>query len=244
MRLGLTSNPFRTLSRKEWGQIAFFTPEIARLVHQEHAHLQLIGNMGRGKTTTLMGIQARCEAQGQVVIYEYLAMGQRRFKAEFIQKFPDVFLLDEAQRLWQYEKFRLLKICQKNPTMRLIFSSHADLSGWFQHRNLPLITYDVDTLPTQSLADLLNKRLQFFQTVNPAALAFSTDAILYLEELFGSDRRRMEQFLYEVFELYSELQPLTAEFLADCWREVSEAEARGVLSTVIHQQKLRTWRRY
>ncbi len=241
-RLGLNSNPFRTLSRTEWGEIAFLTPEIQRLVEQENTHLQLLGNLGRGKTTTLLGIGALLEEQSQSVIYEYLAIGQRRFKTNLATQHPDVFLLDEAQRLWHYEKWRLLQSVQKYTQMRLIFSSHVDLSGWFKQRNLPLVPYHVDHLPTVSLGELLNKRLEYFLTAKSSPLNFTDDAMAYLEKTFGSNRRQMEQFLYEVFELMIEPKPITSAFLIECMQKVRISESQGILSIVIKRQTFRTWR--
>lgn len=242
-RLGFTSNPFRTLSRAEWGQIAFLTPDIQQLLHNETAHLQLIGDMGSGKTTTLMGIQAACQTGGQSTIYEYLALGQRRFKTDFKQQMPDVFLIDEAQRLWHWEKHRLLRLCKTNLALRLIFSSHADLSGWFQQRNLSLITYDVENLPIVSLGDLLTRRLDFFRQNNSSSplIEFTPDAIIYLDEIFSSDRRSMESFLFEVFTLINDIQPLSVDFLKECRRKVSEAEDQGVQSVEVKRQIFRTW---
>lgn len=240
-RLGLSSNPFRTLSQPEWGEIAFLTPDIHRLVQQEHAHLQLLGKMGRGKTTTLLGIENLLENQGQSVMYEYLPISQRRFKTNLQIQHPAIFLLDEAQRLWHYEKWRLLRFFQKRPRKRLIFSSHADLSGWFRSRGLPLLTYEVDNLPMSSLGELLHKRLHYFLIDKNASVKFTDDAITYLEAIFGSNRRQMEQFLYEVFEIIQDPQTITAQVLADCQAKVKQAQAAGRQKTQVHRQFWRTW---
>jgi hypothetical protein len=60
-------------------------------------HLQVLGQMGRGKTTTLLGLGKRFRLQGLRADYEYLPAGRDAFTTPLASL--DVFLLDEVQRL-------------------------------------------------------------------------------------------------------------------------------------------------
>ena len=211
-RLGFNGNPFQTLSNATWGAVAVI-PDAVLNALEATAHLQLLGAMGRGKTTTLLGIQHHLQAQGRATTYEYLPEHHHRYHT---RHFPAYFLLDEAQRLWWGERLRLLRTLGRQSSTRLIFSSHVDLGRWFGWRGVPLQTVYIDDLPMSTLAEILARRLAYFRLVE--GVYFTEEAVAWLADHFGSDRRGMERFLYEVFQALTEPQPITAALLADLWR--------------------------
>jgi hypothetical protein len=179
---------------------------------QSTAHLQLTGAMGRGKTTSLMGIQTYFSMQNHPVSYEYIPLGQRHLKLYPGEASPHIWLVDEVQRLWLGEKFRLFRTLSRRPDLRLIFSSHVDLGYWFQVMSLPLETYQTEVLSHIGLHLLLNRRLDYFRQT-PSPLHFTEDGVQWLEQRYGNDRRAMERFLYEVFQCLSTPVPLDGEQL-------------------------------
>src|SRR4051812_44035267 len=92
--IGLRCNPFRALVDEEWAEVAVL-PELMRAVLVGgFVHLQILGAIGHGKTTTLLGLLAHFTRAERRVDYEYLPDGQRHFRADIDNL--DVFLLDEA----------------------------------------------------------------------------------------------------------------------------------------------------
>jgi hypothetical protein len=213
-KLGFSGNPFRVLTDDEWADIAVL-PDDIQSVLESGAHLQIMGQMGRGKSTTLRGINRKLQRQGLRAEFEYIPQHHHRFKTT-LSTIPDVFLLDEAQRLWWWERARLLGTIRQHD-IRLMVSSHADLTMWFEWWRLPLTTISVETMSPDQLARALNQRLNFFRIGTDQTTSFTDDAVEWLESQFGSDRRAMERFLYEVFQSLQSPQSITADLLSLGW---------------------------
>jgi hypothetical protein len=189
--IGFKCNPFRTLTDDEWSEIAIL-PESILEAADASTHLQILGALGRGKTTTLMGLQAHLKRAGKRVAYEYIPEGQTRFYTPLDDL--EIFLLDEAQRIKNFPKVLNLR------EVRLIFTSHQDFASHFAHYNLSLIAIELDTMTPDHLRRVIEKRLTYFALDDQPQTRFADDAIEYLYEKFGSDLRGAERFLYEVFQ--------------------------------------------
>jgi hypothetical protein len=203
--LGFRSNPFRALTDDEWAEIVVLP---AGLVAAAAAgHVQVLGEMGHGKTSALLGLARRFRLAGQKVAYEYLALGQETFKTA--PAGLDVFLLDEAQRLRSSERRRLLAA---GP--RLVLGSHEDLVDLFAGAGLRLGSVRLEGLTLAELETLLERRLAAARMpAAPAAVTFDATGLAYLQSEFGGDLRAMERFLYEVFQSLETPGVLTADHL-------------------------------
>ena len=208
-QLGLRANPFRALEDDEWAAIAVL-PEAALRAAGEGWHLQVLGERGRGKTTTLLGLQARLRQAGQRTDYEYVPDGQTAFQA--VPAGLDVFLLDEAQRLAGGERNRLLGAARAG--RRLMLGSHEDFTPMFAAAGLRLATLRLEGEGPAHLEAVLVRRVAFFAlTPEAPGVTFEPGAVDYLHVQFGSDLRASERFLYEVFQALTRPSPISAEQL-------------------------------
>jgi hypothetical protein len=194
--LGFRANPFRALEDDEWAAIVVL-PAIVVQAADAGGHIQVLGERGHGKTSTLLGLQAYFRRAGQAASYEYLPEWQEVFHSTLDG--VDVFLLDEAQRLKPAERARLLREAQAG--RRLVLGSHEDLTGLFAAAGLPLATLLPDTGGRPHLEALLARRLAFF-ALSPVLPVVTLDetAVTYLHATFGGNLRAMQWFLYEVFQ--------------------------------------------
>src|SRR5207248_5460657 len=117
--LGYRSNPFRALSDEEWADIVVL-PEAVLAVAAGPNHLQILGELGHGKTSALLGLAQQLRRAGRRVAYEYLPIGHYVFTSQLTGL--DVFLLDEVQRLRTAERRRLLAAAKGG--LRLMLGSH------------------------------------------------------------------------------------------------------------------------
>lgn len=209
-RLGFSCNPFRVLTDEEWARLSVVPSHILDIIDNTDHHLQLIGDVGRGKTTLLLGIFRHLQQSGIDASYEYIPEGQRHFKT---RQFPDVSLLDEVQRLIWWERRRLFRKVERRT--RLVFSTHRDFHPIFQRRGLALEVIDVNSLyDAQLLFEMWQRRLDHFRT-GDSPIGLTTDGVEFLLEIFGNDRRSMERFLYEAFQVLETPQPLNRAYLSN-----------------------------
>ena len=212
--LGFRCNPFRVLTDDEWADIAVLPDAVASVVESGFAHLQVLGPLGHGKTTILLGLAARFRREGKGVVYEYLPVGQLQFHTSL--RGPDVFLLDEAQRLNRSERDRLLSAAQlAKGGLTLVLSSHYDLGLLFAKRGLPLTTVHLEaTAAFDHLSAVLNRRLSYFALdKNAPGATLTPDAVRCLHETCGGNLRAMQYFLYEVFQRLKSKGAISADYL-------------------------------
>ncbi len=194
--LNLRSNPFRALTDEEWAEVVVLPPGMAE-AEASGQHLQVLGELGRGKTSALLGLAAGWRRAGRRAVYEYLPEGQRVFKTQLAGL--EVFALDEAQRLSRRERERLWRAAKAG--LRLALGSHDDFARAFAARGLPLLTVQLDAPDASHLARVLARRLGYF-TLDPAwpGMTISDSAVMALHAAYGSNRRAIERCLYEVFQ--------------------------------------------
>lgn len=206
--IGFRANPFQVLTDEEWVKVAVIPPLFEQAIRQASDHIQLVGAMGRGKSTTLLALQAQMNAGGQVVPMEYIPRGQHRLTTRLDG--VSAFILDEAQRLWSWEWWRLHQWA-KRPEHRLIFSSHVDMGFVFGAMGLALTTLSLDY--SACIAEILQRRLAYFALEDPPPICLTPDAISYLKARYGSNLRGIQYFLYEVFQRFPSRGALTADGL-------------------------------
>lgn len=212
--LGFRCNPFRVLTDDEWADIAVLPGAVASVVESGFAHLQVLGALGHGKTTTLLGLAARFRQDGRRVAYEYLPEGQPQFHTSLSGL--DVFLLDETQRLNRGERDRLLSAVQHaRGGLTLVLSSHDDLGPLFAKRGLSLTTVHLDEAASPDhLGLVLARRLSYFALdKNAPGVILTPDAVRYLHETFGGNLRAIQYFLYEVFQRLKGKGAISADYL-------------------------------
>jgi hypothetical protein len=131
--LGYRSNPFRALTDEEWADIVVL-PGVVIEAASGAGHLQILGELGHGKTSTLLGLAQQFRRSGLSVAYEYLPIGHDSFTSTLTSL--DVFLLDEVQRLRPNERRRLLAATASG--LRLVVGSHEDLTPLFNRADPPI----------------------------------------------------------------------------------------------------------
>ncbi|MBI3948449.1 MAG: hypothetical protein HY321_21225 [Armatimonadetes bacterium] len=207
--LGFHCNPFRALTREEWMALALLPEPIRAAGEQGGAHVQVIGDKGRGKTSALLALTASLRRRGLRASYEYLAEGERRFRTE--ARDLDVFLLDEAWRLSRRERHRLVSLARRG--VRLVLSSHPDLAPWLARRGVPALTVNLNGPDEAHFEAVLAARLAHFALDGEGRVGLSPGAVRWLREVFGTDLRAAEELLYEVFQRLPPPGPLTANRL-------------------------------
>ena len=207
--LGFRSNPFRALTDEEWAAIVVLPEAVLRAV-AGGGHLQVLGEMGCGKTSTLLGLAQHFRHEGRVAAYEYLPIGQDTFKLALAGL--ELFLLDEVQRLRPRERRRLLIAAHGG--LRLILGSHEDLTPLFAGAGLSLSTVRLEAAGPAHLETVLARRLDYFALPDrQPRVTLDPSAARYLEATFGNNLRAMERFLYEVFQRLDAPVALSAERL-------------------------------
>ena len=190
-------NPFQALTEEEWAEVVVW-PAAAATAFNQSTHLQLLGPTGSGKTSLLLACHARLRYDPACrVKLEYLAEGESRRRTPLEQL--DVYLLDEAQRLNWWEKRKWLAAAARHP-VRLIFSSHQDMTPLFQRYHLPLTTIRLDALTPSHLQALLERRLATFAS----PITFTPEAIAYLWQRFSPNWRDLEFFLYDSWQKWGD----------------------------------------
>lgn len=210
--LGYRCNPYRTLTDEEWETVFVPPPGLEALLEHHGAHLQILGEAGRGKSTALRGLTAQFRDAGLRAAYEYLPEGQRAFRTD--PQALDVFLLDEVQRLTYWQRRRLLTAAARG--VRLILGSHEDLTTLFRRCGLALCTISLDTGAEEHARAVLRHRLEFFELEGAARAELTEEGLAWLWRRYGTDYRSVETLLYHLFEDLTEPRPITPPELERC----------------------------
>ena len=216
-KLGYRRNPFGALTSEEWAAVAVLPGATVPLLLSPGGHWQILGPLGSGKTTSLLGLQAHFARHNRRAEYEYLPEGQDRFVCEPGEL--DYFLLDEAQRLRRRERRRLMEMVRKG-AFHLIMSSHEDLGPLFERWKLPLSTVSLTAqVSPEHYQAVLAKRLGYFALPGVPQVTLGETAVHFLYETFGENLREAEYFLYEVWQRRETAVEISGEQLAVYHRE-------------------------
>lgn len=215
-KLGYRRNPFGALTAEEWAAVAVL-PSAAVPLLASAGHWQILGPMGSGKTTCLLGLQAHFVDHKRVVAYEYLPEGQNWFETP--ADGLDLFLLDEAQRLRRRERRRLMDLARSGG-FRLIVSSHEDMTPLFARWQLPLSTVSLAAQASpEHYQAVLARRLNYFAMPGLARVSLGETAVHFLYDTFGQNLRAAEYFLYEVWQRQETAVEINGEQLAAFYQE-------------------------
>jgi hypothetical protein len=194
-RLGLTRNPFGSLTNAERQATLVLPPDLFERVGN-HQRVQIMGERGRGKTMLLFALCRHYEQHGERILYEGLPEGKKRYRATRTQM--DSFALDEAQRLdwWGRQQFGSLLPFLKHT----IIGTHHDMAGLLGRDGQPVLTLQAAEFMSEAhLATVLARRVSYFAE-RETYTTLAPDAVAYLAATFGDDVRAMEMRLYEVFQ--------------------------------------------
>ena len=204
-RIGFGSNPFRALNRDEIGKVAVISNEIINAYKNSLDHMQILGSEGRGKTTTLLGLASHTFPENWAYSYEYLADGQSSYRTDLSDL--NIFVLDEAQRLDNANISRLVDSASNG--LRIVFSSHEDLSDVFQRKDLRLSSFRVEVESSAQIDEIISRRLEVFSREATPDITLSKQAMDFLHITYGTDIRGMLDLLYDVFQDCRERGTLT-----------------------------------
>lgn len=210
-RLGFERNPFGALTQEEWqavGVMADVVRETAVSPTSPPPYLQLIAPKGIGKTSNLLQLFSYAQEMGQRVAFERLGEGEHHLKSD-LDAF-DLLILDEAQRLYPQDWWRLLRWCKQTGN-QLFFSSHVNVGLLFKGWGLPLVTIRLLRHGSaQHWQTAVNKRLRYFACAS-AYLCISAEGMTFLYAHFQGNFRATEWFLYEVWQYWEgDVKVLTA----------------------------------
>lgn len=207
--MGLLRNPFGELTRVERAELALIDVEacLERLAHDRSA-LQIIGPCGHGKTTHLLAIERAVAGCGYVYFPEDGAQPPLPCGRPL--------LVDEAQRLGWRRRRQLLR--SSGP---LVLGTHVDMSVALGRAGFEVFTIDV-AIPKSpaELQRIFNRRIEASRLASglgvtgdaqPHPLCLTLDDVVALQQQFGSNIRRIEHYLYEVFQRWVE-----KESVAEC----------------------------
>ena len=209
-RLGYRCNPFRTLTREEWRELAVLPEGLHTLIHSLPPLTQILGDQGRGKTSALLALEREINHRGWPVAYEYLPPGTKRYTQD--PSDLQVFLLDEAQRLSRRSLKKLLKMVSANPhtKFRLIISTHADLTGLTLAHGISIQTLTLSEPSPEFIQSLIELRLCFFESPGHQGVRLAPNAESIIRSYCGSDLRLLEKLLYEVYQTWNSENSITA----------------------------------
>lgn len=211
-RLGLRCNPFGALTAAEWAESGFLPDRVKTAVWETNSHLQLLGPMGCGKTATLHRLHHLLHPTVSNSQYEYIPEGQRRFNTPLTVDLQ-LFLLDEAQRLSWRSRREWLRWLQ-TAGARCFFSAHDDLAAQFAAKGLPIVSIFLPELIDLAYYQAwIAGRLEAFRLPQRPFVSMDEEAVQLLYQTFGVNLREAEYFLYELFQMITDPQPITAVLL-------------------------------
>lgn len=208
-RLGLTKNPFGTLTHEEWVAVTLPPPALVSVIQSGFRHLQVIGERGHGKSTALLWLCDYLTNHGKQTAYERLPKWHFNYHTDISAL--DVFALDEAQRLFILNQQRLFHQAQGKT---LIIGTHISWQRAFRLHRWDVTTIHIaDHITRDFVQQLLHKRLTVLATEQGAQLYFDDSAVNYLWERWGNQLRGMEWFLYHCLQTQRETGAITAHHL-------------------------------
>ena len=191
-QLGLWRNPFGELTWQERAELAVLDLESAVAflsdVRQPRRAVHIQGDCGFGKTTHLLALRAAMPAAEYIY---YPEEGPR----PALPRQSALLLVDEAQRMGWRRRRQMLS--SGGP---LAIATHVDLTDALLQAGFEVLRIDAETpkSPAQ-LSAILQRRIDASRSTDsplPAPQISLATAEL-LQRSFGSNLRRIENFLYE-----------------------------------------------
>ncbi|MCA9838796.1 MAG: hypothetical protein KC422_17910 [Trueperaceae bacterium] len=186
--LNLSYNPFGELPLEEKAKLMVgeFESYASKLEHPGYV-LQIMGEMGRGKSSFLLGLRRHFP---DAPYYYYPEDGPK----PTVAKAPLLFL-DEMQRFTPKERKRILQ-----QRASFVISTHKDFKEEYEALGLRHEAICLQGLSKDKLQRILKKRLEAARR-SPGPIPYFEDRTLEkLLERFGDDLRSMEDYLYEIFQ--------------------------------------------
>lgn len=199
-RLGLRSNPFRVLTDAEWANVVVLDPSVEEALQKSPHYLQIQGDAGTGKSSTLRKLAHQFAHTGLRVGYEYIPDGQHTFTSHI--EANDIALIDEVQRLNLWHRHRLLRLLKRHHPLRLIIGTHQDMTPLFHRYHLPLASVLLERATDERLAAIIHKRLTYFalpERTTPQ-IHIPIDSISNINHHCAGNLRCAERVLYEIFQ--------------------------------------------
>jgi hypothetical protein len=212
-RLGYRSNPFRAVTPEEWREVAILPERLQAVIDNPPPLTQILGDQGRGKTSSLLALEHKLNQQGWRVAYEYLPLGSKHYKLDTSD--IQIFLLDEAQRLSRRSLHRLISHASltEDSGLRLILSSHSDLTYINAEHGITPVTFHLRDHPRSFINTLIEHRLKYFERKGHQGVSLTQDALNLLISHCDSDLRLLEKLLYETYQDWNEVGPITTGFI-------------------------------
>jgi hypothetical protein len=208
-KLGLVKNPFGALTTEEWVAVTVPPPIILEVLKTGFEHLQIIGDRGRGKSTTLHWLCHYFQIQEQSVAYERLPRWHFNYQSDLSSL--DCFALDEAQRLFILKQRRLFHEAQGK---RLLIGTHISWERAFRRYGWQVTTvYIAHQTTREHIQHILDKRLIVFSTDTGVQVYFDDSAVDYLWDKWEDNLRGMEYFLYHALQKRREFGAITSAYL-------------------------------
>jgi Cdc6-like AAA superfamily ATPase len=210
---GYRCNPFRTLTRQEWGDLALLAPSFLPVLDQQTPLVQILGEKGYGKTSLLMALTRHFEQQGEPVTYVYIETASQSIPP--LSRYAEILLIDEAQRLSKPAMLGLFRSLESetHKSQRLIFTSHVDLTQVADEHNLKIASYNLPAYTFAFIRQIIAARLEYFSIPGETTVQLSPAA---LEELFHhthANLRELESVLFELFQTWENGELIDADDL-------------------------------
>jgi hypothetical protein len=211
--MGYRSNPFRSLTPAEWRTLAMLPEGLSALIDSPPPLLQILGTQGAGKTSALLALERSLRHREWRVTYEYLPPGTNTVRSDLTH--VQVYLLDEAQRLSSRALQRLF--ARMHPTagtgLRLMLSTHADLSAYVAKMALPMESVHLDQYSRDFILALIERRLTYFERSGFQGTRITPDALDLVISTCGTDLRKLEGLLYEIYQRWHAEGPIEGEYV-------------------------------
>lgn len=188
--LNLTHNPFGELPLALRGQLAVLdvdvVPYLERLTRPGFA-LQILGECGRGKTTRLLALREHLPTAP----YLHLPEGG---PCPHVPR-ARVLFLDETQRFSRWQRRQLWR----RPAS-FVIGTHQDHRAEFERAGLQHETLELRGLSPEQLSAILARRIEAARRGPGEVPTLEAASVQQLIDRFGDDVRRVEGYLYEVFQ--------------------------------------------
>jgi hypothetical protein len=192
--LNLRYNPFGELPQDVRAHLAVVDVEpLLKQLVQPNGAVQLIGEMGRGKTTHLLAIKQQLANSA----YVYIDEGTH----SAIPK-GNPLLIDEADRLSWLERRAAFR-----RGVPLAIGTHTDMTRHLKRYGYQVLSIEVGRVcDAQLILSCAEKRISFARRYPGSVPRLTIATASRLVQRFGSDIRTIEDHLYDVFQDLQEIR--------------------------------------